>query len=68
MGSAQERDGHVELLLGAYVLGGLSGREAAAVRAHLLGCASCQAEHDELAAIPSWLDLLAAADDGEVPG
>ena len=32
------REGHVQLLLGAYVLGGLSASEEAAVRAHLSRC------------------------------
>jgi anti-sigma factor RsiW len=46
------------MLLGAYVLGGLPADEAAAVRVHLDGCAQCRAEHDELACVPSWLDLV----------
>ncbi len=45
-------------LLGAYVLGGLSEREQAAVEAHLPRCASCQAECAELASVPGWLDLI----------
>ena len=52
----------MQLLLGAYVLGGLSAPEEAAVRAHLEGCAPCRAEHNELACVPSWLDLLAPAE------
>ena len=62
MGSAANRGGHVQLLLGAYVLGGLSAPQEAAVRAHLERCARCRAEHDELAVVPSWLDLLAPED------
>lgn len=58
MAATGEHGGHVQLLLGAYVLGGLSAQEEAAVRAHLSRCALCQAEHDELACVPSWLDLL----------
>lgn len=54
------RTGHVQLLLGAYVLGGLSPADEAAVEAHLARCARCQAEYDELACVPSWLDLLKA--------
>ncbi len=49
---------HARLLLGAFLLGGLSGHEATAVRAHLDGCLECRAEHDYLACVPSWLDLV----------
>jgi anti-sigma factor RsiW len=50
--------GHVRLLLGAYVLGGLSLGEELSVRAHLRRCAQCRAEYDELADFPGLLDLL----------
>lgn len=49
---------HVQILLGAYVLGGLSEGEESSVRAHLNRCPQCCAEHRELAAVPGWLDLL----------
>jgi anti-sigma factor RsiW len=49
---------HVELLLGAYLLGGLPEDDAAAVRAHLEVCAMCKAEEDDLAPVPGWLSLL----------
>jgi anti-sigma factor RsiW len=62
MASAREHGKHVQILLGAYLLGGLSAHEEAAVRAHLDGCAQCRAEHDELACVPAWLDLLAEAE------
>jgi Putative zinc-finger len=62
MASASERDGHVQMLLGAYLLGGLSAAEAAAVRAHLDRCATCRAERDDLAIVPAWLSLLPAAE------
>jgi hypothetical protein len=52
--------------LGAFLLGGLAAHEAAAIRAHLGGCAQCRAEHDELACVPGWLDLL--VDGGPGPG
>jgi hypothetical protein len=52
--------GHVQLLLGAYVLGGLSASEESAVRAHLERCIRCRTEHDELACVPPWLDLLSS--------
>jgi anti-sigma factor RsiW len=65
MQSASDRDGHVQVLLGAYLLGGLPAREATEVRAHLAVCVQCQAEHDELACVPGWLDLLReVGDDG----
>jgi anti-sigma factor RsiW len=59
MDSAADHDGHVRLLLGAHVLGGLNASQEAVVRAHLAGCARCRAERDWLAVVPSWLDLLA---------
>lgn len=61
---AQEpgRPGHVQLLLGAYVLGGLSPAEKVGVETHLAQCAQCQAEYEELACVPLWLDLLKSDD------
>jgi hypothetical protein len=58
-------DGHVQALLGVYLLGGMSAREEAAVRAHLGVCQGCRDEHDYLAIVPRWLDLVreSAADD-----
>lgn len=67
MASAANRGGHVQLLLGAYVLGGLTASQEAAVRAHLERCARCRAEHDELAVVPSWLDLLTPEDLADEP-
>jgi len=64
MASAAERGGHVRVLLGAFVLGGLSAQEASMVRAHLRRCARCRAVHDELAPVPTWLDLLSQPDPG----
>jgi Putative zinc-finger len=66
--SAVERGGHVRLLLGAYVLGGLSEQEASMVRAHLGRCVRCRAVHDELALVPGWLDLLSELDPGARSG
>jgi hypothetical protein len=60
--------GHVQLQLGAYVLGGLSRAEEAAVEAHLAQCAPCQAEYEELACVPSWLDLLKSENTDPAPG
>lgn len=42
-------------LIGAYVLGQLSGPELDAVRAHLEGCRECRAEADELAPLATSL-------------
>jgi predicted anti-sigma-YlaC factor YlaD len=58
----------VQFLLGAYVLGGLSAADEAAVEAHLARCPRCQAEYDELACVPSWLDLLKPPDSDPLPG
>lgn len=59
---------HVQLLLGAYVLGGLSPTEETAVAAHLGQCPQCQAEYEDLACVPLWLDLLKSQDDDLRPG
>jgi predicted anti-sigma-YlaC factor YlaD len=58
-------DGHVQTLLGVYLLGGMPASDAAAVRAHLGVCQRCRDEHDYLAIVPQWLDLVKepAADD-----
>lgn len=58
-------DGHVRALLGVYLLGGMSAGDEAAVRAHLDQCRACRDEHDYLAIVPQWLDLVkeSAADD-----
>jgi len=39
-------DGHVQTLLGVYLLGGMSAGDEAAVRAHLAVCKQCRDEHD----------------------
>ena len=62
-----EHSGHVQLLLGAYVLGGLTREEEAVVEAHLPRCAQCQAEYEELSDVPPWLDLLKPADGNPAP-
>jgi len=63
MASAGDRGTHVQVLLGAFILGGLSAAEDTAVREHLDGCALCRAEHDELVSIPGWLSLLAESEE-----
>jgi predicted anti-sigma-YlaC factor YlaD len=62
---SQSDDGHVQRLLGVYLLGGMSACDEAAVRAHLDVCQRCRDEHDYLAIVPQWLDLVKepAADD-----
>jgi predicted anti-sigma-YlaC factor YlaD len=61
---------HARMLLGAFLLGGLSSHEAAAVRAHLDVCLECRTEYDYLACVPSWLDLVRgqAADEARLTG
>lgn len=51
-------DGHVRTLLGVYLLGGMSARDEAEVRAHLDVCQDCRDERDYLAVVPQWLDLV----------
>jgi hypothetical protein len=53
---------HLRQAVGAYALGALDPDEAAAVRRHLETCATCAAEHDELAALPGLLSLAAGAE------
>lgn len=45
----------IRLMLGAYLLGGVTGAERDAVASHLTGCARCRAELAELAPIPGLL-------------
>ena len=58
-----DRDGHADLLLGAYLLGGLEERIDAAVRLHLADCGRCRAACAELQSVTSLLGLLAGPDD-----
>ena len=51
-------DGHVQTLLGVYLLGGMSAHDEARVREHLDMCRACQDEHEYLAIVPQWLDLV----------
>ena len=57
MGTADS--GHVQMLLGAYILGGLSECEEFSVRSHLGRCLRCRFEYDDLAVLPAVLDLFA---------
>jgi hypothetical protein len=67
MGREPGGSGHVQLLLGAYVLGGLSPEDKAAVEAHLSECGRCRAECEELKCVPSWLDLLKPGETDPAP-
>lgn len=58
---AGDRGCRTRFLLGAYVLGALSEREQAAVKAHLAYCAGCQADYDDLAYVHGLLGLLPSA-------
>ena len=53
-------DDHVRPALGAFVLGHLGPGEAAAVRAHLEGCAACRSEAATLAPVADLLPLAVA--------
>lgn len=52
----------LQLLLGAYVLGGLDAADRHAVEAHLPGCAACTAELSRFAVVPALLQLAPAVD------
>lgn len=57
-------DGHVRTLLGVYLLGGMTAADEAAIRAHLNVCRECRDEHDYLAVVPEWLNMVReSADD-----
>lgn len=55
---AQDRHQQLRELLGAHVLGHLVDPEAAAVRAHLDGCAGCRAEVADLEPLVARLDAV----------
>jgi hypothetical protein len=56
---------HVQMDLGAYVLGGLEPAEEERIRAHLAECSECAAAHAELEGLPQLLDLAVVAGAGE---
>ena len=58
---------HVRHQLGAFALGHLAEDEAAAVQAHLDGCAACAEEEAELARVAAMLPLADAARLGATP-
>ena len=51
-------DDEVRLLLGAYVLGGLSDEDHRSFAAHLRSCPHCQVEAAQLSGLPRLLDLV----------
>ncbi|MER6999310.1 zf-HC2 domain-containing protein [Streptomyces sp. NPDC000410] len=53
---------HVELQLGAYVMGALTPAEDALVAAHLGECAECRYAYLDVAEVPSLLALLTEDD------
>jgi anti-sigma factor RsiW len=53
---------HVQMLLGAYVLGALSPDEDLRVSVHLQSCDVCTADYLELAEVPSLLSALSEED------
>jgi anti-sigma factor RsiW len=70
-GSEPEHD-EVQLLLGAFVLGGLEPAEHQAFTRHLRSCGECQREAAQLSGLPALLDLVepgqeAASPDGSGP-
>lgn len=53
----------LQLLLGAYVLGGLDSGDRRRVEEHVPGCATCTAELSRFAAVPALLSLAPATPD-----
>lgn len=45
--------------IGAYIVGALDDRDAAAVHRHLAVCPGCRAEYEELVPVRGWLSRLA---------
>ncbi|MFE2515382.1 anti-sigma factor [Streptomyces mirabilis] len=64
MSMSAEHDA-LRLALGGYVLGTLPPAEMEQARAHLAGCAECQAEHAQLAGLPA---LMATVTEAEAAG
>jgi hypothetical protein len=48
--------------IGAYIVGALDGPARARVGRHLVACAGCRADYDELTPVRGWLSQLASAD------
>jgi anti-sigma factor RsiW len=58
--------GHVELLLGLYVVGGLEPEERQRVELHVPRCSRCRHEWEEIRDVPAYLSLLAEEDIAEL--
>ena len=54
----------LHILLGAFVLGGLSPGDRQAFSEHLSSCQKCRHELDQVAGIPRLLDLIAPSELG----
>ncbi|MGW1752968.1 anti-sigma factor family protein [Streptomyces mirabilis] len=61
MSMSAEHDA-LRLALGGYVLGTLPPAEMEQARAHLAGCAECQAEHAQLAGLPALMATVTEAE------
>jgi Putative zinc-finger len=71
LGSEPEHE-ELQLLLGAFVLGGLEPAEHQAFTRHLRSCGDCQREAAQLSGLPALLDMVepgheAASPDGSAP-
>ncbi len=60
--STHQNDDELHHLLGAFVLGGLSGDEHRDFTRHLRHCETCQQESAQFSGLPSLLDLVDAED------
>jgi predicted anti-sigma-YlaC factor YlaD len=58
------RDDNTHLLLGAFVLGGLSDEDVEEFRNHLRSCAQCRQELDRVAELPRVLDVVRPSEPG----
>ncbi|MFG2881438.1 anti-sigma factor family protein [Streptomyces sp. NPDC048297] len=57
-----DEEPHVRLLLGAYVLGGLTAGEERQASGHLQVCDACRTEYLELVEVQGLLSLITEAD------
>ncbi len=58
------RQDDTHLLLGAFVLGGLSDEDVAEFRNHLRSCAQCRLELDRVAGLPRVLEVVRPSEPG----
>ncbi|KRV47758.1 hypothetical protein AQ490_05110 [Wenjunlia vitaminophila] len=62
MSESPHEGAHVQMLLGAYVLGALTPEEDRQVAAHLQRCYACGADYLEVAEAPSLLAMVGESD------